>query len=317
MVRLVMTGPDERRVLLSDALEIYLKQHDKGDHQKFKADAERDIGYVLNKIGDLPLDQYKRTHANEVRDGLLETGIKTQTVRRKFINIAAVVNTGLKEFDFDSVRNPFEGVVIAKEGEDAKQRAVFTTEQLRVVTKACRAADDDKRHIAALLMDTGARLAEIVGLRVEDVDLSDKVPFIHIRPNPKLGRMLKTPQSERRVPLVGEALWAARRAVEISRADNGWLFPCYASDRKINTNSPSVTLKKWLMKNLGTDQTCHSFRHTMRDRMRNAGVPGDVQDVLGGWASRTVGMQYGEGHGVDFLAGHMLRVVLSEPEATG
>ena len=103
--------------------------------------------------------------------------------------------------------------MIPKEGEDATKRSVFTTEQLRIIAKACRAEDDDRQHIAALLMDTGARLAEIVGLRVEDVDLLDPVPFIHIRPNGKLGRTLKTPQSERRVPLVGEALWAARQAV--------------------------------------------------------------------------------------------------------
>lgn len=312
MVRLVTTDPSERRTLLSDALEVYLKHHDKGQQKKFEADTRRAVGHVLTSAGDLPLGQYKRAHANDVRDALLASGVKTRTVRRQLTIIAAVVNTGLKEFDYDGVRNPFEGVKIANEGDDAKKRAIFRPEQLQKVAEACHKANDDRRHIAALLMDTGARLGEIVGLRVEDVELSGSIPFIHIRPNRKLGRTLKTPQSERRVPLVGEALWAAREAVKSMSGRAGWLFPHDAADNDINTNNPSVTLKKWLQSLLSSDHTCHSFRHTMRDRLRDAGVPGDIQDVLGGWGSRSVGMQYGEGHGLEILAENMRRVVIPQ-----
>ncbi|MGO9944861.1 MAG: tyrosine-type recombinase/integrase [Rhodoblastus sp.] len=310
VVRLVTTDPNERRVCLSDALEIYLKHHDKGAQKKFAADTRRAVGHVLAEAGDLPLDQYKRKHANDVRDALLATGVKTQTVRRQLTIIAAVVNTGLKEFDFDGVRNPFESVKIPNEGVDAKKRPVFTPDQLRTVAEACREASDDRRYIAAILMDTGARLGEIIGLRIEDVDLAGPIPFIYIRPNLKLGRTLKTPQSERRVPLVAIALWAAQEAVKEAKGKVGWLFPRYAADNAINTNNPSVTLKKWLQGLLKTDQTCHSFRHTMRDRLRNAGVPGDIQDVLGGWGSRSVGMQYGEGHDLTILHENMEKIVL-------
>jgi integrase len=41
---------------------------------------------------------------------------------------------------------------------------------------ACREVDDDLRWIAALLIDTGARLAEVVGLPLADIDLDDAVP---------------------------------------------------------------------------------------------------------------------------------------------
>ena len=56
------------------------------------------------------------------------------------------------------------------------------------------------------------RLGEAVGLSVEDIRLDDETPHINITPHP--WRRLKTKGSERCVPLVGEALWAASRAIE-------------------------------------------------------------------------------------------------------
>jgi hypothetical protein len=67
-------------------------------------------------------------------------------------------------------------------------------------------------------MDTGARLGEIVGLRRDDLSLAGPVPYVSIREHPALGRTLKTPNSRRKVPLVGMALWAAERALTVSQA---------------------------------------------------------------------------------------------------
>ena len=48
-----------------------------------------------------------------------------------------------------------------------------------------------------ILGETGCHLAEIVGLRIEDVDLDGRI--LRIRPNDK--RKLKTAGSERSLPL--------------------------------------------------------------------------------------------------------------------
>jgi len=53
----------------------------------------------------------------------------------------------------------------------------------------------------SLLGETGCRLAEIVGLRLEDIDLDNEL--LHIRPNS--ARRLKNKTSERVLPLVGYA----------------------------------------------------------------------------------------------------------------
>jgi integrase len=40
----------------------------------------------------------------------------------------------------------------------------------------------------------------------------------------------------------------------------------------------------------------HSFRHSMRDRIRAVQCPSDMIDQIGGWATAGVGQKYGEGY---------------------
>ena len=63
-----------------------------------------------------------------------------------------------------------------------------------------------------LLGETGCRLAEIVGLRLEDIDLENDL--IHIHPN--RARRLKTKSSQRTLPLVGYAKLAMEEALKYS-----------------------------------------------------------------------------------------------------
>jgi integrase len=308
-----MEEPGKRRVHLTDALEAYLKNHENGEQEKFVRDTRRAIQHVTASVGDLPLEVYKREHANAVREYLLASGIKTGTVRRELNRIKAVFNFGLTEFDLWAAKNPFEKLRILNEDQDAKKRETFTTQELQAINQACREWNDDIRHIIALQADTGGRLGEIVGLRVDDVVLDHSTPHIYIRPHLKLGRTLKTDASERKVPLVGVALWAAQQAMGANRkagGKKGWLFPRYASDGSIKATHASNSINKWLRGVTKTDKTNHSLRHTMRDRLRHAGTPPDIQDAIGGWGTKTVGMGYGEGYRLEQLKGWLDKLVL-------
>lgn len=312
-VRLVMEDPKKRRVLLTDALEAYLKGHDKGEQEKFARDTRRAIQHVVTSVGDLPLEAYKREHANAVRQYLLARGGKTATVRRELNRIKAVFNVGLTEFDLWAVKNPFEKLRIANEDHDAEKREPFSTKELQSIYRACCEKNDDIRYIVGLQGDTGARLGEIVGLRLDDVMLDHEIPHIHIRPHVKLGRTLKTEASERKVPLVGMALWAARQAIKARKkatGKDGWLFPRYASDGSIKATVAATALNKWLKAVTKSGKTTHSFRHAMRDRLRHVGTPQDIQDAIGGWGSPTIGMGYGDGYRLQQLKSYLDQIVL-------
>ena len=61
--------------------------------------------------------------------------------------------------------------------------------------------------------------------------------------------------SERTLPLVGASLWAARKAVEVSR-HSPYLFPRYCNDKGCKANSASAALNKWLEQTIGDG--CHA-----------------------------------------------------------
>jgi integrase len=298
---------------LSDARDVYLRLSGKDKNTKFVADTKRAIQKLIDAVGDLPLEALTRQHATEFRDKLLSSGNRTASVRRTLNPIVAAINAALTENGLD-YRNHFTGLKIPNEEKDATKRLPFTLDELGQVAAAARKVDDAIRHIVALQLDTGARAGEIIGLRIEDVELAHAVPHVRIRPHEKLGRSLKNAQSERNVPLIGEALWAAGRAVvaaKANKASGGWLFPRYIENGTIKATHAENTINKWLRSLPGVDKTSHSFRHAMRDRLREAHVPEEIQEIIGGWGSRSIGQGYGMGYSLELLLGHMEKVVLS------
>ena len=149
----------------------------------------------------------------------------------------------------------------------------------------------------ALISDTGLRLSEALGLSCDDVCLDTPHPYVVIEPKP--WRRLKTADSERLVPLVGEALWAAQRAIDASAT--GYLFASYCDGQNTKANSASAALNKWLKVHVSRDVVVHSLRHAMRDRLRTVECPTDIIDQIGGWSRKGVGESYGLGYQVEQL----------------
>ena len=83
-------------------------------------------------------------------------------------------------------------------------------EDIKRIQRLCRQMDDEPRWAIALLSDTGLRLSEALGLTTDEIHLNATIPYIEIKR--QLWRRLKTKSSERKVPLVGEALWALKQA---------------------------------------------------------------------------------------------------------
>ena len=141
-----------------------------------------------------------------------------------------------------------------------------------------------------LLGETGCRLAEIVGLKLEDIDLENDL--IHIRANS--ARRLKTRSSQRTLPLVGYAKLAMVQT--LNQADDTYLFPRYIRDGKCYATHASNALNKWLKKDFD-GLTAHCLRHTFRDRLRSVECPMDLIDQIGGWKSvSSIGNSYGIGY---------------------
>jgi integrase len=196
-----------------------------------------------------------------------------------------------------TLTNPF-AVVYYDRKAGVEDRQPLPLDAIRQLQGECARLDDDLRWLVAMLSDTGMRLAEAAGLHIDDIKLDAPLPHVVVQEHP--WRRLKTDGSTRKVPLVGAALWAAQRVVA-SSTDSIFAFPRYNKTSTTNANSASAALNKWMKTHAPEGCTMHSFRHSMRDRLRAVECPADIVDQIGGWQTEGVGHGYGNGYPLEVL----------------
>ena len=197
---------------IKDALSLYLRHKGQGKGDRFRRYAERSIGYLIDFVGSKSLTDYSRADANALRDALIDRGLVASSIKRNFEVVRSVFNVAVKEAGLD-VPNPFSRVILSS-APPGRKRKPIPLNDVRKIQRLCNEKDDDIRWLIALLSDTGMRLAEAAGLAKEDVFLDAEIPYVRLCERP--WRPLKTRSSERDVPLVGAALWAATKAFENS-----------------------------------------------------------------------------------------------------
>lgn len=296
---------------VSDLMAAYLKHHRNRDDVSFDKHTRIAFAALVSAIGDKPVTAVVRADARGYIEAALLSGHATSTVRRR-VNVfsAAWVSYGIEVSP--GLPNPWARLSIANEGKDKKTRHTFTDAELIAIVQACRAADsrskggipDAPRLLMTMLVDTGARIAELAGLPMADLRLDAPVPHVVLQTHP--WRSIKTGES-RTIPLVGAALWAAQRITQWRKdhprhrlADHTMVFPSYCdgqpSDREPGA-SASATLNKWLrgLPGIPAEATTYSTRHAMEDRLRNSDCPTPISDSMTGHGATNVRDEYGRG----------------------
>ena len=296
---------------LNDALSLYLNLKGAGKDKVFIRTANRNIGYVIQVLGDRPIASYSSSDAAKVRDWLIDKGMNIKTVKRVFSSVRAIVNIAITEKGIECI-NGFAKTYFPEEV-NASERKPISIESNKHIQKLCREKDDELRWLIALISDTGMRLGEAVGLLKEDIDLNHEIP--HIRLIPHSWRGLKTKGSRRLIPLVGASLWASNRILE-SNKQSIFAFPRYCNEKTANANSASAALNKWLQEKTSSEYVIHGFRHSLRDRLRAVECPSDIVDMIGGWHTAGVGQTYGNGYPLDVLNKWMRKVLIENSSQT-
>jgi integrase len=290
---------------LSDALRLYLKTHQRGADDAFAKKVSRDWNALVAMLGDIQFDKLSRQNARDFVDRLTEKGNKTGTIRRTLNTLGAITRCTITELELHKT-DPFKSIKIQGEGEDKEEGVVATTEQLEDIAKAFLPDTGSAVSMLILLqMELGTRIGEVSGLGIDDVFLDHEIPHVYFRNRP--WRSLKTRESERRVPVVGIAHDALKAALTLPRKGKG-LFEQYAKLRGNDAASQAANkrLEKWNI-------TTHDFRHTMKDRLREAGCPKDIRDAIQGHASGDVAETYGQGHSLKTMQSWLLRVATKRP----
>jgi integrase len=279
-------------IVLSELIDIYLKFHPdhKGLDEHFSRKAKRDWNRFIEIVGNIAAERLDRNIIRTYINKRESAGVKSGTVQRELNTLRAVITIAKREGYFYK-DNPFEGIRPTKKN-DAKKRETYTFDELSVIRNKCLEINDDIRQIVLVTMYTGARIGEIVGLRKQDCILDKTAPYIRITDYSK--KTVKTSNSVRNVPLLGEAWEMLLRAMKDSTTDA--VFPRYNNLRdKPRADSASTYVGRWLKEITNTDKTSHCFRHTVRDLLRNSNATKDVMDEIHGGAKQNIADTYGEG----------------------
>ncbi|MBU7569299.1 MAG: tyrosine-type recombinase/integrase [Flavobacterium sp.] len=245
-------------------------------YRKWKNPRIKAVENFVALNGDMEVKQITRQHTWIFRDWWIErikAGNKNPSSANKdFIHLKDVLQTvsDHEKFELD-ISHLFKKIML--ETRFTQARLPFKTEEILSILQSDKLQNmnEEARYFLLVAAETGARPSEIVGLLPEDIRLDAEIPHISITDRKE--RPLKTPHSQRDIPLLGYALEAFKAM------PNG--FPKYRD----KADNLSGTVNKFLRQNklLPTEKhSVYSFRHSFQDRILSANAPDRVQAELMG-----------------------------------
>lgn len=268
-----------------------------------------------------PTKQQREMPIRELVGLLKASGVEYSPLTPKTLNdtvLAAVKAVFADAFDGHDLPNPMAGVAVREAPTHAPSRLPYSGDDLaKLFASGCftgrpvedeDAAGDAQKWVPLLGAFTGARLEELGQLAVTDVKREDGIYLIHFQErydgsDPGFKRSLKNASSHRRVPIHAALIGLGLLEFVERQRDDGQthLFPLMKwSEQKKRDKSHKVSQRFtnwWAAYSRrivpDTEKSFHSFRHTVTERLRNAGVEGALADALTGHATPGQGAKYG------------------------
>lgn len=254
--------------------------------RRWKAPRLKAINNLIALVGDKPVAEITRGDALALRawwvERVVEEGYTANSANKDIGHLAQLVDTLDDALELGTGR-PFARLRLRDDKKD--RRAAFSIDELLAIATEPRhlaALNADARGIVLAMVETGMRPIEICNLEPDDIALDADIPHVKVRP--KANRELKTPYSEREIPLIGislEAFIASPRG-----------FPRY---RDRSSQLSALVNKALKLRGLlpTDDHSLYSIRHTFQDRLTAVDMPDRVQtELMGHKFDRPV---YGEG----------------------
>ena len=116
--------------LLSEALAKYLLLKGYGKDKTFARGANRNIRYLIDHLGDRPIDAYTSADAASLRDSLIDGGLSVSSVKRNFSTIRSIINLTITEQGLDCI-NAFSRTYMPDE--EKQRRLPIPMECIRII----------------------------------------------------------------------------------------------------------------------------------------------------------------------------------------
>jgi len=227
------------------------------------------------------LNEKRRIKAKKRTAGL------SDKTRQNIINDLSAMWEGMIRITDSIKANPWK--LVRPEVHDSERGQAFTAEQVTEILKAADAVGHGWGLACRIALYTGLRYGDVATLDWKDVDLVNGV--IHTIPN-------KTARHKIVVDIPIAPALMTEFEKEIDR--DGEVFPGLAMYYPVQYMP--FKFSKVLKKAKVTGKyTFHSFRHTFRTRLGEAGVSKDLAQKLGGWTNDTMADHYDHSERIEEL----------------
>lgn len=208
-------------IKISEAREVYFEQiavrelANKSANQRkhWKKTKTRAIDRLIHVVGDKAISLVDRSdaqrlyawYADRFRPKIGETPPSTNKANQELGSISKFYRAYFAHFGEFDRENPFKGFRFKKVKGVSRPSIESEWVQSRILAPgALDHFHPEARAILFILIETGCRTSEILGLKGQDIILNEASPYIRVRPTPS--REVKSFAAERDIPLVGVAL---------------------------------------------------------------------------------------------------------------
>jgi integrase/recombinase XerD len=221
---------------------------------------------------------------------LQAAGRAKATIRSRWIALRSFYAWAVEEEELDE--SPLARVKVDKA--DAPHTPLLSDDEIRRLLKVCEGrAFEDRRDLALIrvLIATGLRASEVVALKAADVDLRNRLVYVHHGKGDKARIARFDPATSAAV----DRYIRARARHRLAARPELWLGHRGPLTRK---GLGPMLDKRTALAGLGHVHP-HALRHLFASRFLEAGgQEGDLQR-LGGWANAEVMRRYGSARAVD------------------
>lgn len=285
--------PEPSRITFGQWLDSWLVNHSKIENRpKTYENYEMFVCvHIKPDLGDILLQRLttsdiQRFYNRKLKSGRAD-GKKGGLSPRSIHIMHNIINQALKQALLEGkvYRNTVVGCTLPPQKK--KEAVVFTPEQQ---SKFVEAAENDRLGAAfLLLLATGMRRGEVLGLHWDDVDLEKGTIYIHqqllqVKRDGKYVLELlepKSAKSNRVIPINEETVDLLKHHKSQQEADSDLVF-CTEDGKPLHPSNFNRAFKKLLKDNKLPKVKLHTLRHTFATRAFEEGVdPKIVQEILG------------------------------------
>ena len=229
-------------------------------HKKIVRSEIYRLQILINRWGDLPIEQVDKTAILGLRDDLLSLGRSGDTINHYFNTLSKLFQMLNDEWDLQ-IPNPIKGIKRMPPSQGRSKRVNGSIEEL--LLHSCEVLSTPiLRSIIQFAIQTGMRRGELMGLNWADIDLTNRKAYLHTSKNGE----------PRQVPLTQKSI-AVLQA--LTKDNSGKVFPMTLESLR-NQFERARAYAKPLWKDVGKnpfeDLRFHDLRHEALSRLSDAGL---------------------------------------------